>query len=230
MCGRYMMTSPRDAMSAVFGIDWPESFARRYNIAPSQLVPVIRRSGAGTGGGVPGRELALVRWGLIPGWAKDAAIGHRLINARGDTVAVKPAFRDGFAKRRCLVIADGFFEWRRTGGRKHPYLIRLASRRPFGFAGLWSLWHDPAGRPVESCTIITTEPNDLCRTLHHRMPVILRPEDFDRWLDPGRGGADLLRPFEAAAMEAVPVSSRVNDPRNDDPQVVAPVERQPNLL
>ena len=225
-----MLTSPREAISEVFGLDWPESFARRYNIAPTQMVPIVRCSSGQARGGPPGREPALVRWGLIPTWAKDAAIGHRLINARGDTVAVKPAFRDSFAKRRCLVIADGFFEWHRTGGRKQPYLIRLTSHRPFGFAGLWSHWRDPAGRRVESCTIITTEPNDLCRALHHRMPVILRPEDFDHWLDPSLGGADLLRPFDAAAMEAAPVSSRVNDPRNDDPQVIAPVERQPSLL
>ena len=225
MCGRYTITAPAEAIEQVFGVGWPDSFARRYNVAPSQTVPIVRHSGA-----TAGRELALVRWGLIPSWAKDAAIGHRLINARGETVASKAAFRESFAKRRCLVIADGFIEWRRTGSGKQPYLIRLASRRPFGMAGLWTTWRDPAGSTLDSCTIITTESNDLCRAIHSRMPAILRAENFDDWLDPRVGGGDLLCPFEAETMEARPISHRASDPRHDDPKLLIPAEEQLSLF
>lgn len=228
MCGRYTITSPEEAIREVFGVVWPEDFAPRYNVAPTQTVPIVRRPREAPEGG--GREGALVRWGLIPFWAKEAAIGNRLINARADSVAARPAFRDSFAKRRCLVVADGFFEWQKTGGRKQPYWIRLKSRRPFAFAGLWSSWRDSQGERVESCTIITTDANDLCRPIHPRMPVILPPADHDRWLDPDPGDTGLLRPFEAEPMEAVAISPRVNKPENDDAQVLAPVERQGSLL
>jgi putative SOS response-associated peptidase YedK len=227
MCGRYTITSPSEAIREIFGVSWPEDLAPRYNVAPTQDVPIVRRPRDGAPGA---REAATVRWGLIPFWAKEAAIGNRLINARADGVATKPAFRDSFAKRRCLVVADGFYEWRKTGGRKQPYWIRLASRRPFAFAGLWSRWRDPAGAPLESCTIVTTEANEACRAIHPRMPVILRPEDHDRWLDPDPADAELLRPFDAEPMEAIAVSTRVNSPGNDDPGVLDPAERQPGLL
>jgi len=170
-----------------------------------------------------GRELVNARWGLIPMWAKDEKIGYRTINARADTVAEKPSFRDAYKKRRCLVVANGFFEWQKVGKEKQPYLIRLKGGELFAFAGLWSWWKSPEGEEITSYTIITTEPNELCTKLHNRMPVILAPRDHEQWLDTGADGAALLKPFAANEMEAFPVSKRVGNVRNNDPELLEPI-------
>ncbi len=191
--------------------------APRYNIAPSQPVPVVRAADAG-------REWVNLRWGLVPSWAKDAKLAQ--INARAETAPDKPMFRSAFRKRRCLIPASGFYEWQATGGkRKQPFCIRLADDKPFAFAGLWERWEGPDG-PVESCCILTTEANDLVRPIHDRMPVILDPRHFDQWLDPKQRDAaalaPLLRPFAVDAMKAYPVSPWVNDPRHDDARCLEP--------
>ena len=214
----------------------------RYNVAPTQDVPAVRlRAGA--------RELALLRWGLIPAWAKDPSIGLRMINARAETVAEKPSFRSALAKRRCLIVADGFFEWQKQPkGPKQPYFITTVDGEPFAFAGLWERWDkaqearstDPGsapgagGAPVESCTIVTTEANAALRPIHDRMPVMLSPDRFDAWLDvdgwPPERAVDLLKPFPAARIAAVPVSTRVNSVGNDDPGCIEPFVQSPSGL
>ena len=235
MCGRYLLRADPALLERAFGFaefsDTPQRMTPRFNIAPSQLVPVVRnhpgreltilRQAAGSGE----RELVLARWGLIPSWARDPAIGNRMINARAETVAEKPAFRSAFRARRCIVPASGFYEWRRTGrGPKQPYLIRRRDGAPIGFAGLWETWVDQAtGEEVTTCAIVTCEPNELMAELHDRMPVILDPKDYDAWLDPGHpGGAELLRPCPSEWLEAVPVSTRVNSPANDDETIIRP--------
>jgi putative SOS response-associated peptidase YedK len=169
----------------------------------------------------------LLRWGLIPSWADDPRIGNRLINARAETVATKPAFRRAFKERRCLLLVDGFFEWQRQARRKQPFYIRLCDGRPFAFAGLWEQWEGSEGTTVQSCTILTTTSNDLVGGIHHRMPVILSPTHYDRWLDPGLQEPavlqPLLRPYPADEMTAYPVSPRVNSPANDSPECTEPV-------
>ncbi len=223
MCGRYSLTTPVEAMARVFGFPgpWP-NLPPRYNIAPTQTVPVLR---AAAGGGV---ELAQVRWGLVPSWAKDPSAGARMINARAETVAGKPAFRAAFRRRRCLVPADGFYEWRKTpDGRRQPWRIARPDGAPFAFAGLWERWEKAAdGTPLETCTIVTTAANDVLRPIHPRMPVILDPADFAAWLDPATppgAAAALLRPAPNAWLVAVPVSTRVNDVRHDDPGCIEPL-------
>jgi putative SOS response-associated peptidase YedK len=194
--------------------------APRYNIAPTQPVAAVRQA-------ADERELRMVRWGLVPGWASDPALGARMINARAETVSEKPAFRSAFKRRRCLVLADGFYEWQATSTRqKQPHYFALHDRRPFAFAGLWEYWEGAEGA-FESCTIITTDANDLVRPTHNRMPVILQPADYDLWLDPAMQQAGpleaLLRPAAASAMMAYPVSRAVNNPRNDSPECVAAI-------
>jgi putative SOS response-associated peptidase YedK len=168
----------------------------------------------------------MLRWGLVPPWAEDQKIGNRLINARAETAAGKPSFRAAFKRRRCLVPADGFYEWQKVGRAKQPYYIRLKDGAPFAFAGLWEHWQGADGEIIESCTLLTTEANDLMRPIHERMPVMLKPEDFGRWLDrdapAGKALAALLCPYPAEAMTAYPVSAHVNNPRNDGPACVAP--------
>lgn len=224
MCGRYSLTTPIEGVQRVFRFVERPNLPPRYNIAPTQEVPVVRLGEDGA------RHLVFLRWGLIPFWADDPAIGSRLINARAESAADKPAFRAAFARRRCLIAADGFYEWRkpaRKGERKQPYRVTLGDGRPFAFAGLWERW---GGREdedaVESCTILTTEANALVRRLHDRMPVILPPEAFDAWLDPASGkdaARDLLGPYPADDMVATPVSPRVNNVANDEPAVIEPV-------
>lgn len=233
MCGRYLLNSSTDELRRTFGFtevsDLPRQLTPRFNVAPTQVVPVVREPPARkldivrTVDG--GRELVAARWGLIPSWAKEASIGNKMINARAETVAEKPAFRAAFRARRCIIPASGFYEWRRRGGGpKQPFLIRRKDGQPMAFAGLWESWTDPAtGEVVTTCTIITCAPNALMAELHDRMPVILDPADHDAWLDPTRlGGEELLRPCPADWLEAVPVSTRVNSPRNDDAALLEP--------
>ncbi len=216
MCGRYSLTTPVEAVGRLFEVAERPNLPPRYNIAPSQEAPVVRADGAG------GRVLAPMRWGLIPSWAKEAKIGYRMINARAETVAEKPAYRSAFRHRRCLVPADGFYEWRKLGAAKQPYRITRADGAPFAFAGLWERWRAPDGAVIDSFTIITTVANDLLRPIHDRMPVILDPADFGPWLE--AGGVERLVPYTDAKLEAVPVSTRVNSPKHDDPACIAPLD------
>jgi putative SOS response-associated peptidase YedK len=225
VCGRYVLTAPGEVLAELFELDERPHLAPRWNIAPTQEVAIVRARPAG------GRELARVRWGLVPHWAKEAAIGNRLINARAESVAEKPAYRDSFRRRRCLVPADGFYEWQQLDGRKQPWLLRRRGGGTLAFAGLWSSWRDraaPAEAPqLESCTIVTCEPNELAARVHDRMPVILPREAWARWLDPAATEpgalAPLLVPLPADELEAFPVSTRVNDPRRDEPGCVEAV-------
>ena len=173
----------------------------------------------------------MLRWGLIPSWADDPSIGGRMINARAETAAVKPAFRSAFRARRCLIVADGFYEWRKVGTRKQPYYIHLRGHRPFALAGLWDRWEGPDAGPIESCTILTTEPNELIAPLHSRMPVILDGKDCGPWLDPRSRSVDdlqsLLRPYSPHEMAAYPVGLRVNSPANDSPACIEPLSSSP---
>lgn len=218
MCGRYTLTSGGEAVAQQFQLAETPQLAPRYNIAPTQPVAVVR-------GPAGGRELALLRWGLIPSWAKDLSVGARMINARAETAADKPAFRSAMRQRRCLILADGFYEWQALPGGKQPFYFQLAERGPFALAGLWEQWRGPDGAPVQSCTILTTEANDLLRPLHDRMPVILRPADYHTWLDPklqDPGALQaLLAAYPAELMTARPVSKAVNKVGNDGPELIA---------
>ncbi len=220
MCGRYTLTTPVEKLAEEFGISEPApDLPPRYNVAPTQSVATVVEVGEG-------RRLELMRWGLIPSWADDPEIGNRMINARSETAAEKPSFRAAFKKRRCLIPADGFYEWQKLGGGKQPHHIRVKGGGPFAFAGLWEVWRPEDGPEVRSCTILTTEANDLLAPVHGRMPVILPPENYDLWLDPGVEErdplSDLLRPYPPEDMEAYPVSRFVNNPSHDGPRCVEP--------
>jgi putative SOS response-associated peptidase YedK len=195
----------------------------RYNIAPTQPVPVIRQHQ-----NEPRRELSLLRWGLIPSWAKDASVGAQMINARSETAATKPAFRDPLANRRCLVPADGFYEWQRKGKAKQPFCFEVNNGELFAFAGLWDRWKDPNGKWIKSCSILTTTANAVTSSVHDRMPVILEPDCYDLWLDPGmhdmRAVSDILKPYDARMMRCYPISTRINHFAHDDAECSAPVE------
>ena len=226
MCGRYMLTTPVDALRQLFLFTQRPNLPPRYNIAPTQDVPIVRRASDGAG-----RELITVRWGLVPYWAADPKIGNRLINARGESVARTAAFREAYQRRRCLVPADGFFEWQKSGSARVPLLVRRRDHAPFAFAGLWERCPQPGGAVLRSCTIITCPPNELVAPVHDRMPVILAPEDYARWLDPAQAdGRTLLKPYPAAELEAFAVSPRVNTPQHDDPECIAPLATQGSLL
>jgi putative SOS response-associated peptidase YedK len=217
MCGRFTLKAPAREVADLFAMAEAPDLTPRYNVAPTQQVLAVRA-------GATGREFARLRWGLVPHWATDAKIGGSLINARAETVAEKPAFRTAFARRRCLIPADGFFEWQKAGTKKLPFWFHLRDGKPFAFAGLWEKWGGPED-PLESCAIITTQANDLVRPYHERMPVILDPACFDSWLSASAAGPELrewLRPFDPARMIATPVSARVNSPRNDDPACLTP--------
>jgi putative SOS response-associated peptidase YedK len=236
MCGRFTLTTSVRDLAKLFQATPAASpeIQPHYNIPPSVPILAVRQ--------LPGdrqRQLVALRWGLIPSWATDASIGNRLINARAESAADKPSFRDAFHKRRCLVLADGFFEWKKQGGKRQPYLIRMSDGKPFAFAGLWERWQPPEDAPVETCTILTTNANDLVRPLHDRMPAILEPQGYDRWLNPEvhdpKTLTPLLHSFPAEQMTAYPVSSLVNSPRHDDPKCVEAVkmsvsEEQPSLF
>jgi len=222
MCGRFSVGLSATTLANHFNVQESVGWRERYNLTPSGEVLTIVRPAGGP------RALRRMRWGLIPSWAKDPGIGSQLINARAETVATKPAFRAAFRERRCLILTDGFYEWQSHGGRKRPWCIRMRDGRPFAFAGLWERWTDPEGRAIESCTIITTTPNDLIRRFHHRMPVILAPQAYDLWLDVGIREVDrllpLLVPYPPDEMIAYPVSPLVNNPANDSPACQAPAE------
>jgi putative SOS response-associated peptidase YedK len=224
MCGRFTLTvDPDELLKAFAGITLPAegSLTPRYNIAPTQTVAVVPNNGRNT--------IEFFRWGLIPSWAKDPAIGNRMINARAETLAEKPAFRSAFKNRRCLIPADGFFEWRKEPGGKSktPMYVRLKSGEPFAFAGLWEAWRSPDDETILSCTIITTTPNSLVEKIHDRMPVILKPDAVKRWLDPSEQEpvklTNLLKPYPASQMTAYAVSKLVNKPQVDSPECITPV-------
>ncbi len=219
MCGRYALFATREQVAERFGLAEVPRLEARYNVAPTQAVLAVRVAGSG-------REPVWLRWGLIPSWASDPSIGHKLLNARAETVASKPSFRSAFRQRRCLLPASGFYEWRKAGrGRKQPYFIRLREAGLFAFAGLWEHWRDPQGAEVESCTIVTTEANEVLRPLHDRMPVILDSAAEARWLDP-HATTDalqaLLAPYPAERMEASPVDAWVSDPKHEGPRCLEP--------
>jgi putative SOS response-associated peptidase YedK len=226
MCGRYSLDATPEELAQVFNLsleDVERLFEPRYNIAPTDKVLAVRQQRAGRQ-----REPVLLRWGLIPHWARDRDWGGRTINARAETVETKPAFRDPFRERRCLVVATGFYEWQKSAGRKQPYLIRRHDRKPLAFAGLWDRWQGPTDEVVESCTIVTTDANGIVRPIHDRMPVILQPADYDRWLDSATRDTQqlrhLLEPVPDEVLTAHPVSSLVNKPANDVPECVVPIQ------
>jgi len=225
MCGRFSQTQSGEAVAQAFQLSVTPELSPRYNIAPSQPVSVVtqsRQSGD--------RLHHEKQWGLIPGWSKEPSIGHKLINARSETVAEKPAFRNALQKRRCLIVADGFYEWQKApkGQDKQPYLIQLKTRSLFAFAGLWERWRSPeTDETLFSCTILTTAANAVMTPIHHRMPVILPPDAYERWLDPthyNRGELEaLLGPYDPDMMETTPISTQVNNPRHDSEAVQTPV-------
>jgi len=224
MCGRYTRKEQIEALLDVLKAVIQCDLTPRYNIAPSQMVACVRNAPENEH-----RECVLLKWGLIPSWAKDPSIGYKMINARAETVAEKPSFRKAFQHQRCLVIADGFYEWQREGKAKQPYYIRFKDSRPFAFAGLWESWKDKTngdGTQIDSCTIMTTEANEFMQSIHHRMPVILDPRNYEVWLDPDTKDASLLTPLlkghPSDEMEAVPISTRVNNPRFDGPECIEP--------
>ena len=226
MCGRYSLTAGPEALAErfEFELDGDEVRMPSYNIAPTQQVLTV------VGGDT--RRGCLMRWGLIPHWAKGMPTGSPLINARAETVAEKPAFRDALSRRRCLILADGFYEWQKAGGAKRPMRVVMQSGQPFAFAGLWSVWNDPQGSPVRSCAIITTPANDLLRPIHHRMPAIL-PEELEApWLDPDLDDrtalTQFLTPHPGDTMKAYEVSPLVNAASNNSPEVAAPVAHTPH--
>jgi putative SOS response-associated peptidase YedK len=224
MCGRYRLSRRKQVVEEYFdcGLDEPD-WSPRFNIAPTQPIPVIRQNPK-----EPVRELSLVRWGLIPSWAKDSSIAAKMINARSETAGIKPAFCDALKSRRCLIPADGFYEWSRTGKTKQPYCFEVNDGQLFAFAGLWDRWKEPSGNCVTTCSILTTTPNAVTSAVHDRMPVILDPDSYDLWLDPGMRdvgtASDLLRPYDARLMRCYPISTRINHVANDDEECSAPVE------
>jgi putative SOS response-associated peptidase YedK len=223
MCGRFTLTvDPAQLQEAFPWAVIPNDLNPRFNIAPSQPVAVI-----------PNTEdyvLSMYKWGLIPSWSKDPTIGDRMINARAETLAEKSSFRNAFRRRRCLVLADGFYEWKQNPGlkSKQPIYIRLKNNRPFAFAGLWELWTSPDGNVIHSCTIITTQPNSLIQSIHNRMPVILPPETYKPWITPSDLPAtqlnEFLVPYPADEMIAYPISKMVNSPQFDSPELIKPLD------
>ena len=221
MCGRYVLTTPVEHLAEEFGLTGvPPEISPNYNVAPTQEVAAVLEEGGE-------RRLEMLRWGLIPSWAKDPGIGSRMINARSETAPEKPSFRGAFKKRRCLIPADGFYEWQRTNDDKQPFYIHMEDGIPLAFAGLWESWQSPEGPEIRTCTILTTDANELLAPIHNRMPVILQPEAYDPWLAPDTRDLDLLSSllvsYPGDAMEAYPVSRRVNSPANNEPGCVESV-------
>lgn len=224
MCGRYRLSRRKQIIEEHFDApDWQDDWSPRYNIAPTQPVPVIRQHPR-----EPVRQISTMRWGLIPSWAKDTAGAARMINARSETAHTLPAFRDALKSRRCLIPADGFYEWQRTSTSKQPFCFEVGDGGLFAFAGLWERWRDPSGQWIKSCSILTTTPNAVTSAIHDRMPVILGKDDYDVWLDPGMQNvaaiSELLKPYDAGQMRSYTVSSRINYAANDDEECSRPVE------
>jgi putative SOS response-associated peptidase YedK len=225
MCGRFARRSTQEVLADWFGVELEDMpwFAPTYNAAPQSVQPVVRLnrdSGA--------REFALMRWGLVPFWAKDAKVGYTTINARAEEALTKTMYREAFKKRRCLIPADAFYEWRRIDAKtKIPFAFALTGNQPYAFAGLWERWQPKNAEPLETFTILTTDPNPLVEPMHNRMPAILEPADYSRWLEAGdvaRPPVDLLRPLPAAKMLSWQVGDRLGNVRNNDPELLAPVE------
>ncbi len=222
MCGRFTLSTPAQTLQQIFDLNETPNLSPRYNIAPSEAIATVRLPEAHAV-----RRLDRLRWGLVPPWAKEPGVGARMINARSETVATNPSFRSAFRRRRCLIPADGFYEWQQRERGKQPFYMRMQDGLPFAFAGLWEHWEGPQGARLETCTILTTEPSDLLRPVHNRMPVILDPGDWDLWLDPTVHDPErldpLLRPYPSDKMVAFPVGHIVNNPANDREECVAPL-------
>jgi putative SOS response-associated peptidase YedK len=209
MCGRYRLSRRKQLVDEYFGsVSEEEDWEPRYNIAPNQSVAVIRQNPK-----APVRELSLMRWGLIPSWAKDSSVAAQMINARSETAGTKPVFRDALRSRRCLIPADGFYEWKQDGKTKQPFCVQVNQGQLFAFAGLWDRWKDPSGNWMKTCSILTTTPNAVTSAVHDRMPVILDPDTYDLWLDPGMKdmgtASELLKPYDALQMQCHPVSTKI---------------------
>ena len=231
MCGRFVLKAPFSEIARLYNLTNNLNLEPRYNIPPTENVAVVRAGKEGAG-----RTLDMLRWGLVPWWAKDLKVSFSNINAKAETVAEKPAFRDAFKERRCIIPADGFYEWKKLDAKtKQPYAIVMKDRGAFGFAGLWERWKDKAsGETVQSCAIITTTPNEVCAPIHDRMPVILPPESYASWL--GEKSAEpcqllgMLKPYPAELMEAYPVSTRVGNVKNTDAALFEPLKENANLI
>jgi putative SOS response-associated peptidase YedK len=224
MCGRYRLSRRKQIIEEYFETaPWDDDWDPRFNIAPTQPVPVVRLHPKESV-----RQISMMKWGLIPHWAKDPSIATSTINAKSETAATKPAFRDPFRLRRCLVPADGFYEWKKTGTSKQPFCFEVAEEELFAFAGLWDGWKNPEGQWIKTCSILTTTPNAVTSAVHDRMPVILDPGSYDLWLDPGIQNvavvSELLKPYDARSMRCYPVSTRINHVANDDGECSRPVE------
>jgi putative SOS response-associated peptidase YedK len=224
MCGRYRLSRRKQIVESHFSsVSGEEDWSPRYNIAPTQPIPVIRQNPK-----EPIRELSLMRWGLIPSWSKDSSAAAKMINARSETAGTKPAFRDALKLRRCLIPADGFYEWQKTGKEKQPYCFEVADGELFAFAGICDQWRDPNSNSVGTCSILTTSPNAVTSAVHDRMPVILDPDSYDIWLDPGMRDvttvSELLKPYDAQLMRCYAISTRINHAANDDEECSARVE------
>jgi putative SOS response-associated peptidase YedK len=217
MCGRFAQRSDPKRLAKEFKVEEVPQAEARYNVAPTQEILAVRQL-------ADGREMAFFKWGLVPSWAKDVSMGARLINARSETVQEKSSFREAFKQRRCIIPADGFYEWQRTEGKKQPFFFRMRDERPFGFAGLWERWEGEGGQAINSCTILTTEANEVLQPVHDRMPVILHPDEYEMWLDPDVRILDsikeMLRPYPAEEMTGYPVSTSINSPGHQGAELI----------
>jgi len=227
MCGRFAFYSPHEAVARLFGVADAPAIEARYNIAPTQFVAAVRA------GDDERRAVSMLHWGLVPAWAKEKSIGARMINARAETLREKPSFRSAYRRRRCLVLADGYYEWQRSGTVKQPWYMSFADGEPFGMAGLWETWRDPAtDQPLESCCLVTTSPAPAVAHVHDRMPVIVPASAYAEWLDPRNGDVErldrLLVPWAGGGLEARAVGRRVNDARNQGPDLVEPLGSPPD--
>jgi putative SOS response-associated peptidase YedK len=226
MCGRFAFYSPHEAVARLFGVADAPAIEARYNIAPTQFVAAVRAADDER------RAVSMLYWGLVPAWAKEKSIGARMINARAETLREKPSFRSAYRRRRCLVLADGYYEWQRSGTVKQPWYMSFADGEPFGMAGLWEAWRDPAtDQPLESCCLVTTSPAPAVAHVHDRMPVIVPASAYAEWLDPRNGDVErldrLLVPWAGGGLEARAVGRRVNDARNQGPDLVEPLGSLP---